>query len=915
MTFWEVATLSMGVVLLITAYVLLYRLLVRERHLRAGLVAREASTAQSSATLKVGTYQRHARAETIREIALALTASTDPVASIERSLLLLADVLPYRIACVALLDSMNYLLVEHFSPAFVTTSWLPIAQGVIQSGIPVRLADTSAASSMVTWATTAPLHPTIRCYLGVPLFRSRQTFAALSVMSRVPEAYHAEDVELMQTVANLFANAIEKAQMFRDMVQRERMAGDLALIGVRLSTILDEGELLNMICAAGLSIFEVQGAYLWLAQGDWLIGSAAAGKNAEQFGILRIPLQTEGWLGTRVIHEQRAFYVNQAQSSALTAPLNDIAEGRSLLAIPLGHGKRVLGVLVLADSKNEYRFQDRDLETGLLFGVQAALALENARLFAQTRRRIDQLRLVNEVGHAANALVALDSFMGGVSRPLFEEFHYFAVSLLLMRDEVLYCHSLLVNRAPIALAEEQRAQSLEGCAAYQAAHHVEPILQHDSPTLSMHLHVSLLEPAHWYELAVPLVMRQEVIGVLNVERRSPITTEELEVLEALSSQVATAIGNVFLFELVTDQMHNLDRQVERATAQVRLEKERTEAILRSVADSVIVTDRKGNVLTTNPMAERLLSEQPSLAAQVKDTVTQMIVQREPTRTAEIELDALTFQASAAQVVEPIESQGGAVVVLRDLTRLYELDRLKNQFISNVTHELKTPLTSIQLYVQLLREGKPERHPQYLDVLGNEAARLGRLINDLLDLSRLDQRVSRPLEPLDLSEVVGAAVATLRLQAEARQLELVFQPSTSPPWIIGNRDQLIQVWINLIGNAIRYTPVGGQIAVQIEVTEQKVNVEVRDNGIGISVEDQVHIFDRFYRGQQAAVSAVAGTGLGLSICKEIVELHGGVIGAQSEIGHGSIFRVTLSLAFSSSNAIIDVGAAPAALANP
>ncbi len=915
MTFWEAAILGIGAFLLITAYALLYRLLARERQLRAGLVAREESTVQSGKMLQVGTFQRHARAETIRQIALALTASTDPVASIERSLLLLADVLPYRVACLALLDSMSYLLVEHFSPAFVTVSWLPISQIVVQKGIPVYLPDTAVSEAATAWAATAPLHPTIRCYLGVPLFRSGQTFAALSVMSRLPEAYHPEDVELMQTVANLFANAIEKAQMFRDMVQRERMAGDLALIGVRLSTILDEGELLNMICAAGLSIFEVQGAYLWLVQGEWLVGSAAAGKNAEQFSVLRIPLQTEGWLGTRVIREQRAIYVNQAQSSALSSPLSAIVEGRSLLAIPLGHGKRVLGILILVDSKNEYRFQDRDTETGLLFGVQAALALENARLFAQTRRRIDQLRLVNEVGHAANALVALDSFMAGVSRPLFEEFDYFAASLLLMRDDVLYCHSLLVNRAPITLTEAQRTQSLEGCAAYQAARRAEPILQHDSPTLSMHLQVSLAEPTHWYELAVPLVMRQEVIGVLNVERRSPITTEELEVLEALSSQVATAIGNVFLFELVTDQMHTLDRKVERATAQLRLENERTEAILRSVADGVIVTDRDGKVLMTNPTAERLLSDQPSLAAQVKGTVAQMITRHEPTRTAEIELDMLTFQANAAQVIEPIESQGGAVVVLRDLTRLYELDRLKNQFVSNVTHELKTPLTSIQLYVQLLREGKPERQHQYLDVLGSEAARLGRLINDLLDLSRLDQRVPRPREQLDLSEVVGAAVATLRLQADACQLTLEFQPPMVSAWIVGNRDQLIQVWINLIGNAIRYTPAGGRISVQIEAVEQKVVVEVCDTGIGIGVEDQAHIFDRFYRGQQPAVSAVAGTGLGLSICKEIVELHGGAISVQSEIGNGSIFRVTLPVASILKSAIIDVGAAPAPLANP
>jgi two-component system phosphate regulon sensor histidine kinase PhoR len=236
-----------------------------------------------------------------------------------------------------------------------------------------------------------------------------------------------------------------------------------------------------------------------------------------------------------------------------------------------------------------------------------------------------------------------------------------------------------------------------------------------------------------------------------------------------------------------------------------------------------------------------------------------------------------------------------VVVLRDLTRLYELDRLKDKFVSNVTHELRTPLTSIQLYVQLLREGKPERHGQYLEVLDNESSRLGRLISDLLDLSRLDQRVLRPRELLNLAEVVGTAVTTLRLQAEACQLELAYQLPAAPVMVIGNRDQLMQVWINLVGNAIRYTPVGGHIALEIAASDQMVNIVVRDDGIGISTNDQAHIFDRFYRGQQPVVSNVAGAGLGLSICKEIVELHGGTISVQSEIGQGSIFRVTLPLA--------------------
>ena len=229
-------------------------------------------------------------------------------------------------------------------------------------------------------------------------------------------------------------------------------------------------------------------------------------------------------------------------------------------------------------------------------------------------------------------------------------------------------------------------------------------------------------------------------------------------------------------------------------------------------------------------------------------------------------------------------------------RLQELDRLKSKFVADVSHELRTPVANIGVYLHLLERGKPEKHARYLTVLKEQTDRLAGLIEDIMDLSRLDLGKEKvEFTPVDLNALVKQMIAAHRSPAEAAGLELTFKPDVALPPVRGERNQLARVVTNLVTNAINYTP-GGQVRVSthLDTEHGQVCLKVQDTGLGIEPEDMPHIFARFYRGKRVGSSNIPGTGLGLAIVKEVVDLHGGKIEVESQVGEGSIFRVWLPL---------------------
>jgi two-component system phosphate regulon sensor histidine kinase PhoR len=242
---------------------------------------------------------------------------------------------------------------------------------------------------------------------------------------------------------------------------------------------------------------------------------------------------------------------------------------------------------------------------------------------------------------------------------------------------------------------------------------------------------------------------------------------------------------------------------------------------------------------------------------------------------------------------------GVVIVLHDITELRRLEQVRTEFVANVSHELRTPLTAIHGYVETLLAGaleEPEHARKFLDIVHRQTERLGRLINDLTDLSNIELgKVRLDLAPTRLAEVLDSTLAVLRPRAAAGGVTVSADLPPALPPVKADHDRLAQILINLVDNAIKYTPRGGFVKISAAATPESVAVSVEDSGVGIPAADLPRITERFYRVDKARSRELGGTGLGLAIVKHLVHAHGGELAIQSEQGKGTTVRFTLPVA--------------------
>ena len=344
------------------------------------------------------------------------------------------------------------------------------------------------------------------------------------------------------------------------------------------------------------------------------------------------------------------------------------------------------------------------------------------------------------------------------------------------------------------------------------------------------------------------------------------------------------------------------------------EKKGTDAVIRSIAQGLVVVDSEGKVIMMNPAAEKLLeaskkekigkpiledlkdSQLVSLTKEIdqgKDKEIELVSQEDDTKK--------TLRASSAVIENENGQTIGMVSVLSDVTKQKELDSLKSNFVTNVTHELRTPLIAIDKSISLLRSQATgpvsETQEQFLSIAERNLKRLGRLINDLLDLSKLEAgRMTIEPQPSSIDKVISDSLDTFNAWASAKSINVGKETQEGLPEINFDPHRITQVITNLVGNAIKFTPQGGKITIKASLNSDKkaIRVGVKDTGVGIPKEDLPKIFDKFYQTGERAPTDISGTGLGLSICREIVELHKGKIWAESEENKGAEFIFTLPL---------------------
>jgi two-component system phosphate regulon sensor histidine kinase PhoR len=256
-----------------------------------------------------------------------------------------------------------------------------------------------------------------------------------------------------------------------------------------------------------------------------------------------------------------------------------------------------------------------------------------------------------------------------------------------------------------------------------------------------------------------------------------------------------------------------------------------------------------------------------------------------------------FFAATVAAVRTTQANG-AVVVLHDITDLRKLERIRRDFVANVSHEFRTPLTAIQGFSETLLAGAmndPQNRDRFLGIIVEHSRRLARLTEDLLMLSKMDaDRLELEIRRLPVDQLVSSCIETSQPRAIEKDLQLSVNLAKNIPDIAGDRRRLTEVLQNLLDNAIQYTPSGGQISVTAEAKDSEVVIAVSDTGIGIPEADQPRIFERFYRVDVARSREVGGTGLGLSIAKHLMEAHGGKLWVESEVGRGSQFHFSVPI---------------------
>lgn len=356
--------------------------------------------------------------------------------------------------------------------------------------------------------------------------------------------------------------------------------------------------------------------------------------------------------------------------------------------------------------------------------------------------------------------------------------------------------------------------------------------------------------------------------------------------------------------------NELSDRVEEAQDTLEAERHRLDSVLSHMTDGVIATDRRGKVIIINEMALMLLNTTNEEAINKsileilnihEDYTLRQLLEEQNEQLIDVsvsEEDQTILKADFAMIRRESGFISGLVCVLHDVTEQEKNESERREFVSNVSHELRTPLTSMKSYLESLTDGAwqdPELAPRFLNVTLEETDRMIRMINDLLHLSRIDaQKSPIQLELVNLNEMVNFVLERFEMMIKSQNQNYTIKKEFTRRtiWTEVDPDKIIQVLDNIMNNALKYSPDGGEITCTLLETHNNVIISISDQGMGIPQQDVKRVFNRFFRVDKARSRAMGGSGLGLAISREVIQDHGGSIWAESEEGKGSTFYVSL-----------------------
>jgi len=754
----------------------------------------------------------------------------------------------------------------------------------------------------------------MRSILYIPLLARSKPIGVIHIEGWLnPREFTREEIQLCQGVANLVAAAIENGRFLAAERKQLKLAQTLQKVGSLLTSQLRLMTLYDQLFVLLAEVISYDSVSIQIFDKKTQHAKFVAVKG---FDIADMDGE---YLDFVTLHSMNNFSQNQhicvipdTHTSENWVVVSQVGLIRSWIGVLLRVKGEIIGVLNV-DSHTANAFTQDDGETVVAFANQAAIAIENTRLYKETDKWAVELSILHQLALDTASVVDLDELYAKTTATITSTLYPECFGFILVDEhsEMVFPHQSYYGvthealHGPIPLNE-----SISGFVIETG----KPII---IPDIRKEPRYFVANSNMRSEIAVPIKIDDEVIGVINAEshRVDAFSDNDTVFLMTLAGLLSASISRTRMYRRLQAHSDNLYNEVAKQTAELKAERDRTITILENAGESILLLDNAAKIVYVNRAievktgytSEQLIGETPmflesgmtpeSTYSRFWDNLVrgqswtgQLINKRQDGSFYDVALTMAPIKDSKGDVT-------GFVIVEADITRLKEVERLKTEFVANVTHELRTPLTNIKNYVTLAERGREEKKPRYFQILNHETDRLAQLIQDLLDLSHLDTETPlRYVVPIDLGLIVQEYVDIFQAKFEMKDIGLTQIISEEETAVSVEDKHLGQLLTNLLGNAIAYTPQGGEIVIQVGREETAVSTQVwfqiSDNGPGIPSDEIPHLFNRFYRGSLGQQEGIPGTGLGLAICQEIVHRYQGDIAVESEGNKGTTVTIHL-----------------------
>lgn len=580
--------------------------------------------------------------------------------------------------------------------------------------------------------------------------------------------------------------------------------------------------------------------------------------------------------------EATADLLKESKVSTLGTLLNP----SGLLLVPVCFNDALLALLAI-DAKKGKTISTDDRAKLEHLAESVAVTLRNARMqdetVAKLKASMREMNILQQIDEELNANIELNHvFNMTLDWALrFTNAHAASLALYNEPEDALRTITDYGYNAGSKQLTQIREESQSGISYRVARSGMSEVI----PDISFEKDYVPVMPGVRAQMAVPVTREDKVVAVVTLESKKldGFNDEHLEFVKKLSTRAATAIDNARLF---TETEH---------------ERGKLTQILRNIADIVMVigTDNRFVLVNQSAIAAfRLYADQSYVGRNFFEVIDHNQLRETYRRAAGLQESVIEeLELTNSRIYHTHISRHddiGWIIVMQDITPFKEMDRLKSELIATVSHDLKQPLSVMRGYLDLLQMSNnfDERSITFVDMIDKSIRNMRNLIDDLLDLARIESGLELAFESIRLKDVLKECIEENLPRALNKNMTLVDEIPDNLPTIRGEAARLRQIFTNLISNAVKYTPPDGEIRINAEKRSATVRVQIKDNGLGISPEDQARIFDRFYRVRRPETDSIDGTGLGLAIVKKLVEAHQGKIGLESELGEGSVFFVTL-----------------------